>query len=187
MIQTHGLQVRQAEIGAASIYALRLGGVINAAAAPGGQLLAFEELIAFSDTPEAFASIIAHEFVHALERHPTRGVTRSLGLTLIGEMLTGGGMGGTAAEALTGLAYTRAAEREADAIARKMLLSAGIGTVGMASFFENLQKRFPETDGGSVLLGSHPRLSDRAAAAAATRGTRPAMSAADWQAIQNAC
>jgi hypothetical protein len=67
-----------------------------------------------------------------------------------------------------------------------MLLSAGIGTVRMASFFENLQKRFPEADGGSVLLGSHPRLSDRAEAAAATRGTRPAMSAADWQAIQNA-
>ena len=65
-------------------------------------------------------------------------------------------MGGTAAEALTGLAYTRAAEREADAIARKMLLNAGIGTVGMASFFENLQKRFPEADGGSVLLGSPP-------------------------------
>ena len=163
------------------------GDVINAVAAPGGQLLAFEGLIAFSDTPEAFASVIAHEFAHALERHPTRGVARSLGLTLIGEMLTGGGMGGTAAEALTGLAYTRAAEREADAIARKMLLNAGIGTIGMASFFENLQKRFPEADGGSVLLGSHPRLSDRVEAAAATRGTRRAMSAADWQAIQNAC
>jgi len=39
-----------------------------------------------------------------LNAPPTRGVARSLGLTLIGEMLTGGGMGGTAAEVLTGLA-----------------------------------------------------------------------------------
>lgn len=163
------------------------GDVINAIAAPGGQLLAFEGLIAFSKTPEAFASVIAHEFAHALERHPTRGVARSLGLTLVGEMLTGGGMGGTAAEALTGLAYTRAAEREADAMAREMLLNAGIGTVGMASFFERLQARVPDASGGPVLLESHPRLSDRVEAAAATRGTRPAMSAADWRAIQNAC
>ena len=163
------------------------GDVINAIAAPGGQLLAFEGLVKFSRTPDAFASVIAHEFAHALERHPTRGVARSLGLTLIGEMLTGGGLGGSAAEALTGLAYTRAAEREADEVARDMLLKAGIGTVGMAAFFEDLQVKFPDADEGPVLLDSHPRLSDRVEAAAATPGRRPAMSAEDWRAILNAC
>lgn len=163
------------------------GDVINAIAAPGGQLLAFQGLTAFAETPEAFSSVIAHELAHALERHPTRGAARSLGIALIGEMLTGGGVGATAAEALTGLAYTRAAEREADAVGREMLIRSGIGTVGMASFFDRLRAKYPENDEGSAILDSHPRLIDRVEAAGAARPTGPTMSEEDWQAIQNAC
>lgn len=163
------------------------GEVINAVAAPGGQLLAFQGLTDFAETPEAFSSVIAHELVHAVKRHPTRGVARSLGITLIAEMLTGGGLGATAAEALTGLAYTRAAEREADAVGRKMLVKSGIGTVGMASFFDRLRARFPEADEGSAILDSHPRLSARVEAAGSVRPRAATMSDADWHAIQNAC
>ena len=166
-------------------------GLLNAFAVPGSQIVLTRQIITQAKTPDEVAGVLAHEMGHAIELHPETALVRMVGLTAAVELMTGGG--GTLANIglmLTQLGYTRAAEREADAHALRMLEKAEISPAGIAEFFRRIgtienKAGAPEWD----LLRSHPNTEERAKAAANRPSYRatPAMSDADWQALRAIC
>ena len=163
----------------------------NAFALPGGAIVIFDGLIEFAETPDEVAGVLAHEMAHVMKRHGTEALLRSYGLQLLIESLTGsagGGVAGGLGETLLGLSYSRDAESEADRVGIDLLQTAGLRADGLGRFFE----RFGESPGDvpAVLdiLSTHPRSETRARLAdEAGSAGRPAMSAADWQALQVIC
>jgi len=163
--------------------------VPNAFAAPGGRIVVFSGLFdlvgddAGADG-DAIAGVVAHEIAHARLRHPTAALGRAFGLDLLAR-LAGGGGSANAGLALANLAYGRKAEREADALAREMLIDAGIGDAGLVRFFQAVERRFGAQDGG--YLSTHPSTAERAAEGRGVTGPVRAFSAEDWQALKAAC
>ena len=167
--------------------------LVNAAAAPGGYVIVFRGLIDKSDSPEALAGVLAHEIGHVVERHGTENIIKVLGISAILSTMTGNtsGVVGESTSVVTELiakGYSRDAEREADEIAIRILNRINIKGVGLVSFFQWVAKQ----RGGSSRLGNylstHPDPLERAATIRSkSRGTQPAMSAEEWQAVRTMC
>jgi len=164
-------------------------GMANAFALPGGQILVLRGLIDRTEEPNALAAVVAHELGHVLERHPLavaieRGSTAVFLGLLLGDA-TGGTLIAGVGQVLLGNAYSRDAEREADAI--------GLGLMGRAGFDARPLGPFLTALGGAdgswaSLLSTHPLSEERARTIERTAiGGGPAMSAADWQAVQAVC
>lgn len=166
--------------------------MINAFAAPGGQIVVFRGLIDFVHNPEELAGVMAHEIGHLIHLHPTKGLIRHIGLTgTLDLLLAGGGQGimGTATGLMLRSAYSRDAEREADDAAIEILQRAGIRTSGVVSVFKRFSTELPELPKSLELFSSHPLSEERAArlSAKATTTGKDAMSAKDWKSVQNMC
>ncbi len=173
--------------------------VPNAFAASGGYVVLFHGLFKLAETPDAVAGVLAHEFAHVIHRHPTEGVVRAAGLSILIDLLTGSMAGGDviagAGKMLIGASYSRGAEAEADATAVEILTRAGISTAGLEAFFRQLaaQEESDKPKGrlGEMLqvIASHPRSAARASAVAGSQGiaTKPALTKRDWQALQAIC
>jgi Zn-dependent protease with chaperone function len=166
--------------------------MVNALAAPGGRIVIFSELLKEATTPDEVAGVLAHEMGHAIFRHPTESVARSMGISLVFNVLLGGlgsGATGAAGQALVSSAYSRDAEREADPIALDILSGAQISPKGFADFFDRLAKT--EGDGAHVLnfISTHPPSDERAqtAKAAMSQNVRAALSDTDWKALKAIC
>lgn len=166
---------------------------INAFAAPGGQLAVFRGLIDFAGNGEELAGVVAHEVAHVAARHPTEGLIRSLGLSfalgaVFGDFAGVGAALGEIGVTLANLAYSRAAERDADREAVHLLRQAGIDSRGLAAFFTRLQAHAGEFPRQLALLSSHPLHASRMDAVAALAGPgRAAFSAEEWAAVRAAC
>ncbi|MGL4280695.1 MAG: M48 family metallopeptidase [Albidovulum sp.] len=166
--------------------------MVNAFAAPGGQVVIFRGLLNEATSADEVAGVLAHEIGHVAARDPTRIALRSAGSAGILALILGDVSGGTtialAGEYLLTNAYTRDAEAAADGFALGLLASAGISSAGMADFFEKIAK---DTDSVPEMMSSHPLSEARAQAArihAAGQGqTEPALSDADWQALKAIC
>ncbi len=122
--------------------------VVNAFAAPGGYIVVYKGLLAFTQSPEELAGVLAHEIQHVTHRHVTRQILRQASLGMILGAMTGDLNGAMAAGIqsviiLGGLSYSRTAEAEADREGRKLLIKAGIDPRGMTAFFERLRKNIP--------------------------------------------
>jgi Zn-dependent protease with chaperone function len=150
----------------------------NAFALPGGTIVMtdalVEEAAARGLPDDALVGVLAHEIGHVLHRHTTRLVVEQgvlnvgLGLALgdVSSMVSIG------ASALTGLAYRRSHETEADCFALALLRSAGLPAKPMADLLLALDDKRTEAgkDGGAThgagwteLLSSHPATPERAA------------------------
>jgi len=167
-------------------------GIVNALATPGGNVVVFRELIKEARSPDEVAGVIAHEMGHVIARHPTQAVARDLGISMIFDTLLGGfggGIAGNIGQTMLSSAYSRDAEREADAIGRKLLGRAGISTAGIAAFFERLARDAGSMEQAFSYLSSHPPSAERALAARADARDRttPSMSNADWGAFRAIC
>jgi beta-barrel assembly-enhancing protease len=171
--------------------------IVNAFALPGGRVSILRGLLQAAQSPEEVAGVLAHELTHVLKRHPMRNMIASQGMSLVIEVITGGGMGGSVGTVLATLSYTRAAEEEADAGALQLLDRAGIDTEGFASFFERLSKQ-EEAQGGKggglgftvpTYLRTHPATQQRidAVRAQPLHGKSPALSPAQWRALRSIC
>lgn len=161
--------------------------VPNALAAPGGRIVVFTGIFdLLDDGPEiggdALAGVIAHEIAHTRLRHPTAAIGRSLGTSLLASLL-GGGYGADAGALFAEFAYTRDAERDADTLAREMLLQAGIGDAGLKRFFERIGAKFGDDDGMSF-LSTHPASAERAAAGPGLAGPKRALTADEWRTLR---
>jgi Zn-dependent protease with chaperone function len=185
-------------------------GLVNAFAAPGGQLIITRGLVQKAGTPDEVAGVLAHELGHALELHPETGLVRAMGLAAAAQLVFAGSTG-TASNIgllLTQLRYTRVAEREADAHAIRVLKNAGISAKGFGDFFERLEPKRPDAAGTEVkkveeskavglakrifeseILRTHPQTAARLALVRAQPAypATPALGDADWRALRDMC
>jgi Zn-dependent protease with chaperone function len=168
--------------------------VVNALALPGGRIILFRGLIEKAESAEEVTGVLAHELAHVTLRHPTQGLIVSVGWTAMLSALTGGASGSSDAVAqvaseLATSAYSRDVEAAADAEGVAILERAGIDSLGLIGFFNMIKKL--EENGVSMpaFFSSHPLTDNRIAAikAASSGKGGPAMSKAEWAAVQKMC
>ncbi len=172
--------------------------LVNAFAAPGGQMLLTNGLIRAAQSPEEVAGVLAHEMGHSIELHPESSIVRALGISAAIDIITGGG------GSLSGLgtlllqnSYARQDERSADEQAIRLLRRAGISQFGLADFFERIGRKSGSRNGGTGsptvgidgLFRTHPYPLERARRVRGSRTytTTPAMSADAWRALREIC
>jgi Zn-dependent protease with chaperone function len=156
----------------------------NAFALPGGTIVMTDALVDLAAKQgigdDALAGVLAHEMGHVVHRHTTRLVVEqavlNVGLGLaIGDVSHVLSIG---ASALTGLAYRRGHEAEADCFAAALMRKSQLPTAPMAQLLLALaasestqappregERRGAASQGGSVigdLLSSHPDTAERA-------------------------
>ncbi len=169
------------------------GPMVNAFAAPGGQVVILRGLIEFAEGPQEVAAVLAHELGHVVERHVIEAMIRYLGLQVILEAMFGdpaaflpdaAGVGALLLE----LSYDRAAETAADAMAVDMLEAAGIRSDGLATFFRRLEEEGPDLPKFLEFLSTHPPMEERARKAEETPlSGDPGMPPEDWVALREIC
>jgi Zn-dependent protease with chaperone function len=171
--------------------------IINAVAAPGGNIIVFRGLLERTETAEELAGVLAHEVEHVLHRHVTRAIfqhasTGILMAALVGDVSSVVAYGLEGARTLGDLQMSRGAESEADREGMRLLQAAGIDTAGMITFFDKLSAR---ERGGDIVpryLRTHPTTAERIAtlrtlAAAAARPERRLLPDDEWDNVKNLC
>lgn len=153
----------------------RSGMGANAFALPAGTIVmtdAMVEAAVREKLPdEALLGVLAHEIGHVVHRHTTRLVVEqgvlNIGLGLaLGDVST---IVSTGASLLTGLAYRRGHETEADCFAVALMRRAGLPTAPMAELLLSIEAAAPasrssEAPGWTTLLSSHPGTPERSRA-----------------------
>ncbi|WP_425040504.1 M48 family metallopeptidase [Primorskyibacter sp. S187A] len=168
--------------------------MVNAFAAPGGQVVLMRGLLEEAPGPDAVAAVLAHEIGHVMNRDPTRAALRSVGSAGLLSLLLGDVSGGAVlvamGEHLMNTSYSREAETGADTFALTMLNEAGISSEGLGAFFAQIAHdhesfRVPE------YLMSHPEPGGRAERArqnaAMQDGTTPALVEPLWTDLKTIC
>lgn len=174
--------------------------IINAFALPGGTIVISHKLIVSSEGPEGVTGVLAHEMGHVIERDSEAQLVRSLGISVIQQVLFGGssGMGdavGGIAGFLTLVSYTREAERRADRHANAFLEAAAVDPDGLIKFFELIK----EKQGGASqnrkkselgsLFSTHPGLTERIETLrdAPKWESQPVLDEQQWTALKEIC
>src|SRR6202034_3006967 len=160
--------------------------VVNAFAMPGGFIAVNSGTILATRNENELAGVMAHETAHVTQRHLVRQLLDQshAGLMSTAAMLAAILLGATAGrgspDAMEGailatqgaaiqhqINYTRANEFEADRIGIGTMAAAGYDPLGMASFFEQLERGTPSPDRVNAVqfLIDHPISSDRVAEA----------------------
>ncbi|MGD9850972.1 MAG: M48 family metallopeptidase [Nitrospirales bacterium] len=139
--------------------------VVNALAAPGGNIIVFRGLLKDTDSPEELAGVLAHEIQHVLLRHGMRLIVQHMSMAFIIAALSGdaSGMityGLQAAQTLQTLSYGRAAEHQADEEGLALLQQAQIDPNGMMTFFSKLSQAQPDNS-PLRYLSTHPSTEER--------------------------
>jgi Zn-dependent protease with chaperone function len=154
----------------------RSGMGANAFALPGGTIVMTDDMVeaaAKQGLPDdALVGVLAHEIGHVMHRHTTRMVVEqgvlNIGLGIaLGDVSSIVSMGSSL---LTGLAYRRSHETEADCFAVALMQRARLPTGPMADLLlgveagEAKKPAEPQAEGGSwtSLLSSHPETPQRA-------------------------
>ena len=169
--------------------------MVNAFAAPGGQIIIMRGLSDRARTPDEVAAVLAHEIGHVEARDTTRNALRAAGSAGLLALVLGDFAGGSAvvvaAEYTLNASYTREAEAAADVFALDMMEAAGADAEALATFFDSLGKIERTLPDLPEYLSSHPETTDRADAArsfAKTQGrTTPILTDQEWAALQNIC
>jgi predicted Zn-dependent protease len=166
-------------------------GLVNAFATAGEQLVLTRGLIDKATSADEVAGVLAHEIGHGLELHPETGIIRALGISAAIELMAGGSAGTIAnlGAMLAQFSYTRAAEREADAHALRILRAAQISPQGIIDFFARVEKVDSAGGSGLDILRTHPQVAERRKLAEAVPKypTTPALADAQWQALRKVC
>lgn len=115
----------------------------NAFALPGGDIVMTDKLVELlHDQPDAIVGVLAHELGHVQHRDGLDMLVRaSLVSALVGVVLgDASGFIATVPATLATQAYSRDAERRADAHAARMMHAGGLRPAAMAVFFERMQR-----------------------------------------------
>jgi beta-barrel assembly-enhancing protease len=152
---------------------------VNAFALPGGYFGVHLGLIALSETPDALASVLAHETTHVTQRHISRGMSKEgagvpwlVASMLVGllamrtnpQMASAAMATGQAASIQGQLNFSRDFEREADRIGFTLMQPAGYSPNGFVDMFEMLGKASRLSDSGNFpYLRTHPLTTERVA------------------------
>jgi beta-barrel assembly-enhancing protease len=175
-------------------------GLVNAFAVPGGQVVVTRAILEKAGSADEVAGVIGHELGHGIALHPETGLVRGVGFWAVLQFFATGSPGmlsDLGAQAMQ-FSYSRAAEREADQIAVKLLREAGISSKPFAGFFKKLDPasksdKSPPPSGrfGGIkdILSTHPDPAERMATIDALPDypSTPALVDADWKALQAIC
>ncbi|MEK0445713.1 MAG: hypothetical protein RLZZ399_1034 [Verrucomicrobiota bacterium] len=148
----------------------------NAFALHGGTLVITDELLAMAgmDT-EMVLGVMGHELGHLRHHHGTQAIVQSSALGILCGLLWGDFSGLVAAVPMTlgHAAYSRDAEREADAASAELMDANAISPLAMVRFFDALEQdpKFSENrqhnhgvlDGIAISIASHPPNKERRA------------------------
>jgi Zn-dependent protease with chaperone function len=166
--------------------------MVNAVALPGGNIVLFEPLLRKAESVDEVAGVLGHEIAHIEKRHVTEAMIRHYSLGLL--LSSFGGTTGANVDMLASTRYGRGAESEADEGAVESLRRAGISPVPTARFFERMARMEPKLgrfDRSLNYISTHPLSQDRRrrflAAREPGRAYQPALSAKEWDALQNIC
>ena len=171
--------------------------IMNALAAPGGDVVIFRGLLEKTERPEQLAGVLAHELQHIYQRHTTRALIEHASSSVLLAAMAGdfsGAIlyGAEAARTLTTLHYGRAREKEADIKGMDLMINAGLDPLGMVEFFELLGHHRPNAPGALEYLSSHPSTPDRVdslkqRARSAPSPNVPLLPETDWNDVRNIC
>ncbi|HEY4000311.1 MAG TPA: M48 family metallopeptidase [Candidatus Xenobia bacterium] len=163
---------------------------INAFAAPGGYVVVYTALLADVKRPEELAGVLAHESQHVIQRHTLKAMLHSVQFNILLALLFNKGSDDELAKLgsqMTGLAYSRGNEAQADAEGAKVLMRAHIDPTGMVDFFQRLEQEHPIH--GLSLMHDHPSNADRIASLSALIAKTPHDSKpldVDWAKVEEA-
>jgi predicted Zn-dependent protease len=139
----------------------------NAFALPGGRIVMTDELVSLVDgRQDVIVGVLAHEYGHVRARHGVRMVAQSALLALGMSILFGDvtSVLASASRMLGEQAYSRDAEREADAESVRVMRAAGISPRVMVQFFDMLaSKNLGSGRGPAIAFASHPADAERIA------------------------
>jgi len=157
---------------------------INAFALPGGYVGVNSGLLLATNNENELAGVLAHEVSHVTQRHIARAMYDNEHMSIVsmaamlaavllgaaahvgGDALTGVIAGTQGLAAQHSINFTRSNESEADRVGMDVLSSAGFDPNGMASFFDEIQKRYGSVEAHvPAILQSHPVTSERIAEA----------------------
>jgi predicted Zn-dependent protease len=172
--------------------------LVNAFAAPGGQIVLFMGLIQKVESQDELAGVLAHEVEHVVQQHGVQGVLRALPAQLLASALFGSdGFGGSASQmavTLGGLTYGRRDELEADHEGMRLLAAAQIEPDGMMTFFRRLSQENEAVESSRIFnyLSTHPNSAERLTALQAQASGfsyegRPVLSDGEWAAVRASC
>lgn len=137
----------------------------NAFALPGGTIVITDALVKLLDgADDTVLGVLAHELGHVRHRHGMKGLVQ---LTLVGTA-TSVALGDFSTvlaglpALLAQMAYSRDAEREADAESARALRAAGLRPAVMAVLFERLPKAREGRPELPIAFASHPLDEERA-------------------------
>jgi predicted Zn-dependent protease len=135
---------------------IRDDNVLNAFCTPGGYIYVYTGLIKYLDNEAQLAGVLGHEIAHADLRHVTDQLTEQYGVSLLLSLLLGQNASvlGDIALGLSGLAFSRADESQADEYSVIYLCPTDYTAYGAAGFFEKI-----EASGGVDIpefLSTHP-------------------------------
>ena len=142
----------------------RLGA--NALALPGGAIVITDAMVdALQGADDTLVGVLAHELGHLRQRHGMRALVQ---VSLVGA--AAGVAFGDFSSVLAGvpavlgqLAYSRDAEREADAEAARVLKAAGRSPKAMLLLFDRLRPQPGEGSALAIAFASHPMDEERKA------------------------
>ena len=171
--------------------------LVNAFAAPGGQIVLTRGLVQAAQSPEEVAGVLGHEIGHGLELHPESGLIRAVGLSAMMDIMLGGSSGtlGSLSGVMIQSSYAREDEHAADVQALRLMREGAISQSGLVDFFKRIASgkiTGARDDGGPSafdLIRTHPRPGERAKYVAATPRypSRPILRDAEWRALKNIC
>lgn len=178
-----------------SIHIIDLPGA-NAFALPSGRIYVSTDLLALTRNFDELTAILAHEMGHVQAHHALRLSLRIGGSSAAFGFLLGDFSGSAAVfamgEALMGTAFSRAFEREADALSVPIMQKLGVSPLVLAEMLARLEG--DERSGG--ILATHPVTSERLAFlrraghmpnSVQTREEITTPSAQDWKSLKLIC
>ncbi len=154
-VPTYRLEFRKSKIGP------------NAFALPGGTMVLTDELVKLVNDDSVVLGVLGHEIGHVTLRHGMRQLVQLSVLQGVLSIAFGdyGSLITTAPLLLGGAAYSRDAEREADAHAIRFMQANRISPLVMVKFFETMRAEQKTKDKstplGISIISSHPADEER--------------------------
>jgi predicted Zn-dependent protease len=155
-------------------FAVLKGKEVNAFALPGGKVAFWEGIMPVCDGDAGVAVVMGHEVAHAIAHHGAERVSQSLGLGIVGELLSVGlsdgdpqkkdqlmTLYGLGVQVGVMLPWGRSQESEADRIGLILMAKAGYNPREAPRFWRRMSKK--EGAGVPEFLSTHPSHNTRIA------------------------
>ncbi len=136
----------------------------NAFALPANRIVFHHSLILNCSNPEEYCAILAHEIAHIKHNHVIKRLRQELGISVL-LSISQTGMGSSVGRQIIGLlsgnAYSRKYEREADKTAVNLLLNAKIDPVHFSNVLDRISSDKDNHLLNSEWISTHPETEER--------------------------